>query len=483
MDAADLIKLLADRLGHAAVLIAQSELEAYQSDLLNKYRVPALCVVKPANTEEVAATVRLAREAGVPVTPAGGRTGFAGGAVAREGTSQIVVSLERMRSIRTLSPVDDLIVCDAGVTLAEIRQAAEAADRYFPVSHGGEGTSQIGGMVATNAGGNNVLRYGMARAHILGLEVVLASGDIWDGLRALRKDNSGYDLKQVFVGSEGTLGIVTAAALRLQPRPRERAAALCAVPGPHAAVELYNTVRNSAGELLSAFELMPRSGLELHLARAATAREPLSGRHEWMVLLEAETSIPDLDLGGLLERMLGEALEQGLIEDAAVARSLAQRNALWALREGMAEAQASSRLVIKSDTSVPVSAVAEFVDRATKAIHALLPDAVPIPFGHIGDGNIHFNVGAPPGMSAETFASHEARLSDAVCDTAIQLGGSISAEHGIGQLKLDTLRKAKSKTELEMMQRLKNSFDPGNLMNPGKIVEAGDPVLKLEAQS
>ena len=482
MDAADFIKTLIARLGRGSVLTAQSDLEAYEADLLNKYRVPALCVVKPANTEEVAATVRLAREAGLPVTPAGGRTGFAGGAVAREGARQIVISLERMRTIRTVDPVDDVIVCDAGITLAEVRQAAEAVDRYFPVSHGGEGTSQIGGMIATNAGGNNVLRYGMARAHILGLEVVLASGDVWDGLRTLRKDNSGYDLKQLFVGSEGTLGIVTAAALRVQPRPRERAAALCAVPSPQAALQLYNTVRNSAGEILSAFELLPRSGVELHLARTGTTQVPLSERHDWMVLLEVETSIPDLDLGGLLERILGDALERELIEDAVVARSLAQRDALWALREGIAEAQASSRLVIKSDTSVPVSAVADFVDRATNAVHEVLPDVVPIPFGHIGDGNIHFNIGAPPGMSAETFASHEASLSAAVCETALQLGGSISAEHGIGQLKLHALRNAKTTTELEMMRWLKNSFDPDNLMNPGKIVEADDPVLKQEAQ-
>ena len=465
------IKALGRLLGDQGVLTAPHDMAPYLSDALGLFHGEALCVARPRHTEEVAETLRIAARHGLSVTPAGGRTGFCGGAVPGAQNPHIVVSLERMRRIRAIDTVNDALIADAGCTLAEIREAADRADRLFPVSHGGEGSSQIGGMIATNAGGNNVLRYGMARTNVLGLEVVLADGTIWDGLRTLRKDNSGYDLKQLFIGSEGTLGIVTGAALALRPRPLARGTALAAVAGPEAALDLYAHMCGEIGELISAFELMPKIGVDLHLARRGGGSDPFAGAHPWMVLVELETVIRRLDPADLLEETLAAAFEKGLAHDAVVARSEDQRRRLWALREGLAEAQVANPCALKSDTSVPVGATAEFVRRAGEAVEAVLPGAVPVPFGHVGDGNIHFNVLAPDGMGPAEFAAVAPRLAGAIRDVALSCGGSIAAEHGLGQAKRDAAAACKPPVEIEMMRRIRRALDPAGRMNPGKIVD------------
>lgn len=455
--------------GEGGVLVDREDTAPYLTDLLKLYRGKALAVVRPRAASEVARVVRLCADNGFAVTPYGGGTGFCGGAVPAGERPHVVVSLERMRRIRLVDPVNDAIIAEAGCPLAEIQRAAAEAGRLFPVSHGGEGTSQVGGMVATNSGGNNVVRYGMTRAQVLGLEVVLADGSIWDGLRLLRKDNAGYDLKQLFIGSEGTLGIITAAALALRPRPLTRATALAAVAGPQAALDLYIHLRGHAGELISAIELIPRSGIDLHFARMDAVPEPFERRHGWMVLIELETVIPGLSLDPLLEGALGAAWDAGLVSDVVVAQSDAQRAVLWALREGLAVAQASSIRVLKSDTSVPLGAMAEFVELAARAVEAILPGAVPIPFGHIGDGNIHFNVLAPEGMDDGEFARLVPELSETIQTVALALGGSISAEHGLGQSKRDSAAKTRP-DELALMRRIKSALDPDNRFNPDKII-------------
>lgn len=471
MSAGEPLEAFAALLGQGGVLTAQHDTAPYLTDLLQLYRSEALYVVRPRDTGEVAEILRLAARHGLAVTPAGGRTGFCGGAIPDARRPHLILSLERMRRIRSVDQVNDVLVADAGCTLAEVRQAADAADRLFPVSHGGEGTSQIGGMIATNAGGNNVLRYGMTRAHVLGLEVVLADGTVWDGLRALRKDNAGYDLKQLFIGSEGTLGIVTAAALALRPKPLARGTALAAVAGPQAALDLFVHMRGRAGELISAFELMPKVGIDMHLARSGSGRDPFAGAHEWMVLIELETVIGQLDLADLLEQALAGGFEEGLVQDAIVTQSQAQRAELWALREGLAEAQASNPRALKSDTSVPLAASADFVRRAGEAVEAVLPGAIPVPFGHVGDGNIHFNVVAPPGMDATAFAAVAPKLAEAIREATLSFGGSIAAEHGLGQGKRDAAAATKPPAEIDMMRRIKRALDPEGRMNPGKIVE------------
>ena len=462
---------LVSLLGADAVLTDPADTAPYRSDLLQRYHGSALAVVRPRCTDDVSRTVGLCAANKVAITPYGGGTGFCGGAIPIPDRPHIVLSLERMRQIRSADPAGDTMVAEAGCTLAQVRQAADDINRLFPVSHGGEGTSQIGGMIATNAGGNNVVLYGMARAQILGLEVVLADGTIWNGLRALRKDNSGYDVKQLFIGSEGTLGIVTAATLALRQKPVARATALAAVAGPQEALDLYVHLRAHCAGLIAAMELIPRAGLDLHFARLPSPVEPFRDGHGWMVLIELETIIPDLDLAPLLEARLVSALERGTAHDVVIAQSETQRLAFWALREGIAEAQASNRRVLKSDTAVPVSASAAFIREATHRVGNILPGATPIPFGHLGDGNIHFNVLAPADMETEQFQGHLPALTQTIEAAALALGGTISAEHGLGQSKRASVAATKPEIDIEMMKRIKAAFDPDNRLNPGKVIE------------
>jgi FAD/FMN-containing dehydrogenase len=338
------------------------------------------------------------------------------------------------------------------------------------LSLGAEGSCQIGGNLSTNAGGIQVLRYGTARELVLGLEVVLPDGRIWDGLRALRKDNTGYDLKQLFIGAEGTLGIITAAVLRLYPRPKETATAFAAVGDVAAAVELLGRVRAATGEAVTSFELIPRLALDFALAHVAGIQDPLGRRHPWYVLAELSAGAGNQGLGAALEAVLAEAHDDALVADAALAASGAQAQAFWRIREAIVEAQKFEGGSIKHDIAVPISAIATFIERATQAVAALVPGIRPLPFGHIGDGNIHFNLTQPEGADADAFLARWDEVRDTVYDIVMDLNGSISAEHGIGRANLEPNLRTKSEVEIDLMRKVKAALDPENLMNPGKVV-------------
>ncbi|MEE8444090.1 MAG: FAD-binding oxidoreductase, partial [Alphaproteobacteria bacterium] len=393
-----------------------------------------------------------------------------GASVPDESGRAVVLSLSRLDKIRELDALNDTITVEAGCVLADIQNAAAKAERLFPLSLGAEGSCQIGGNLSTNAGGVAVLRYGNARALALGLEVVLPDGRVWDGLRALRKDNTGYDLKQLFIGAEGTLGVITAAVLRLFPRPREVVTALAAVADPDAAIKLLAGARASVGDAVTAFELIPRIGIDMAVRHIADIKDPFDGRHDWAVLLELSSPDPEGGLGEKLTALLDAAMTDGLVADAAIAASETQARALWRIREAMVEAQAHEGGSIKHDVSVPVSRVGDFIAEATKACHAALAGVRPIAFGHIDDGNIHLNLSQPPGADRDAFLAEWARFNRIVHDVVDAMGGSISAEHGIGQLKRDELKRYKSEIELDLMRRLKEALDPAGIMNPGKLL-------------
>ncbi|HET6222118.1 MAG TPA: FAD-binding oxidoreductase, partial [Dongiaceae bacterium] len=395
-------------------------------------------------------------------------TGLAAGAIPQ---GEIILSLKRMNRVREIDPLDYTITVDAGCVLAEVQRAAAAADRLFALSLAAEGSCQIGGNLSTNAGGINVLRYGNARELVLGLEVVLPDGRVWDGLRALRKDNTGYDLKQLFIGAEGTLGIITAAVLKLFPKPRERVTAFAALGDLAAVVELLARCRSASGDAVTSFELLPRSGIDLGLRFIPGAADPLAERRDYYALIEFSAAAENSDLRPRMEATLAAALEDGLIADATIAESDAQAARLWFLREAVVEIQKVAGASIKHDISVPVSQVPAFIAQASAAVSAALPDIRVVPFGHVGDGNVHFNLYRPEAMSDPAFLAQQPALSRLVHDIAAALGGSISAEHGIGQLRRDDLGDYKPALELELMRRIKTALDPHNIMNPGKVVD------------
>jgi FAD/FMN-containing dehydrogenase len=426
-------------------------------------------LVRPASTAEVAAVVRICAEARLAVTPQGGNTGLVGGQVPPEDRDNITLALGRMNRIRALDAANFTMTVEAGCILAQVQQAAAEAERLFPLSLGAEGSCQIGGNLSTNAGGIAVLRYGNMRDLALGLEVVLPDGEIWDGLRGLRKDNTGYDLKQLFIGGEGTLGIITAATLKLFPKPREVEMAFLALSRIEDTMALFARARAATADQLTAFELIPRAGLDLALAHLSGIVDPLGARHPWYVLLELSSSERESGIRALLERLLEEALGEGLIADGTVAASGAQARELWKIREGIVEAQLYSGS-IKHDVSVPVSKVAEFVVRASGAVEARLPGIRPIAFGHIGDGNIHFNLTQPEGCDTAAYLARWQEFSDLVHAIVRDLGGSISAEHGVGRLKVEEIERYKPPVEIELMRKLKRALDPLGIMNPGKVV-------------
>ena len=426
-------------------------------------------LVRPASTAEVAAVVRICAEARLAVTPQGGNTGLVGGQVPPEDRDNITLALGRMNRIRALDAANFTITVEAGCILAQVQQAAAEADRLFPLSLGAEGSCQIGGNLSTTAGGIAVLRYGNTRDLALGLEVVLPDGEIWDGLRGLRKDNTGYDLKQLFIGGEGTLGIITAATLKLFPKPREVETAFLALSRIEDTMALFARARAATADQLTAFELIPRAGLDLALAHLSGILDPLGARHPWYVLLELSSSERESGIRALLERLLEEALGEGLIADGTVAASGAQARELWKIREGIVEAQLYSGS-IKHDVSVPVSKVAEFVVRASGAVEARLPGIRPIAFGHVGDGNIHFNLTQPENYDTAAYLARWQEFNDLVHAIVRELGGSISAEHGVGRLKVEEIERYKSPVEIELMRKLKRALDPLGIMNPGKVV-------------
>lgn len=441
----------------------------YLKEWRDLFRGKAQGIVRPGSTAEVAELVKLAVETGAKLVPQGGNTGLVGGQIPIAEGREIILSLQRLDKIRTVDTDGDTMIVEAGVTLKRAQDAAEGAGRLFPLSLASEGSCTIGGNLSTNAGGTAVLAYGNARELCMGLEVVLPDGRIWNGLRQLRKDNTGYDLKDLFIGAEGTLGIITAAVLKLFPLPAARATAFLAVPDPTAALELLNAAKAGAGGTLTTFELMPRMGLDFVLRHAAGARDPLSESSPWYVLMEVSAqSAAGLDEA--VEAFLGEALEKGIVTDAALAGSLTQRADFWKLREMMSEVQTYEGGSIKHDVSVPVHAQPEFLKRAIAVVEAMVPGCRPVPFGHLGDGNIHFNVSQPVGADKAAYLARWSEMNEAVHAIVTELKGSISAEHGIGRLKRDLLPGVKDPVELDLMRAIKQTLDPKGVLNPGAML-------------
>lgn len=426
-------------------------------------------IVKPANTDEVSRLLAIANAEGVGVVAQGGNTGLVGGQTPREDGSEIVLSLARMNRIRSLDAPGRTMTVEAGVTLAEVQGAARRAGRLFPLSLASEGSATIGGNLATNAGGVGVLAYGTARSLVTGLEVVLADGRVWSGLRALKKDNTGYDLRDLFIGSEGTLGIITAATLTLFPLPAGQATAFAAVPSLEALLPLFELAETRARGQLTAFEFMSGELLGFVTRHMLGTRAPLAQDAPWYVLLEISGS-GDGEAAPLLERILADAAERGLVADAAVASSLSQAADLWRLRETASEAQKGEGGSIKHDVSVPIGKIADLIVRAGAVVQRISPGARPIPFGHFGDGNVHYNVSQPPGMEKARFLALWDEMSRAVHDVVMSLGGSISAEHGVGRLKAEELLRIKDPVEIALMRSIKAALDPMGILNPGKVV-------------
>ncbi len=463
----DLLEALRAAVGEPNVLTDPDDMAAYAVDWRGAYRGSPMAVVRPGTTYEVAEVVRLAHQAGVPIVPQGANTGMSGGAVPSAAGTQLVVSLQRMRHIRTLDPTDATITVEAGVVLADVQQAAAAAGLLFPISLAAEGSCTIGGNIATNAGGTSVLRYQMMRAQVLGLEVVLPDGRIWDGLRSLRKDNTGYDLKQLFIGAEGTLGIVTAAVLALQPATPSRATAWVAMSEVADAAALLPVLRRHAGDRLSTWELV--SGTARDLVVSHGVHDPLPIGADWFGLVEL-AGPAGADVDSALEAALDEAAGAGLVLDAVLAGSPGQREGLWALRERISEAQESWGPTIKHDVSVAISALDSLVADLAQRLEQALPGVRPVVYGHVGDGNLHYNLSKPPSWTDAEFTAHAAELSNVVYDATADRGGSISAEHGLGSGKAAAAATYKSDVELDLMRTIKSALDPAGLMNPGKVL-------------
>ncbi|WP_439358535.1 FAD-binding oxidoreductase [Bradyrhizobium sp. DASA03007] len=465
----DLDERLRGIVGSQGLIEQRAEFERYCVSFDGVFRGSARYIVCPSSTAQMAAVVTACRRAGVPMVPQGGNTGLAGGAQPADAHS-VIISLERMRALRAIDPSNDTMTVEAGMTLADVQMHAARVDRLFPLSLASEGSCQIGGNLSTNAGGTQVLRYGNMRSLTLGLEAVLPDGGVWNGLRGLRKDSTGYDLKQLLIGAEGTLGIITAATLRLFPRPRDFATALVGLPTPAAALDLLHLARAHLGESLNAFELMRQECMKWVLVALPGAIPPFAEEYPWYALIEAAGQGEPGTLRSPMEEALSKAMEEGLVIDGVLADSEAQRRRLWALREGQAEAQKAGGAGIKHDVSVPVSQVPEFIARADAALAKVVPGIRPFAFGHVGDGNIHYNPMPPLGVEPAAFARRREEINRIVHDIVADLGGSISAEHGVGQLRASELAHYKSGVELRAFRALKRAFDPHGLMNPGKVL-------------
>ena len=459
---------LRDIVGGGHVLTAGVDTAAYFTDWRGRYTGEALCVVRPATTAELSQIVQVCADAGLPMVPQGGNTGLCGGATPHTRQGEVLVSLSRMNRIRALDRDNASITVEAGCKLAAVQAAAQDAGLLFPLSLASEGSCEIGGNLSTNAGGVHVLRHGNARDQVLGLEVVLPDGRVWDGLRALRKDNTGYDLKHLFIGAEGTLGFITAAVLRLAPLPAHSALAWVALDDAQRGIDLLAYLRARAGDALNAFELVGREALSLVLQHIPGSRDPFAVSAPWYALIELSGNQPTLDerLGDLL----GALIEQGGVRDAVVAQDLSQAAALWALRENISEAQRIEGFSVKHDISVPVGTIPRFIGDTGARLSAALPGVRIVVFGHAGDGNLHYNLSFSDATRNDTLIADAAAASTLVHDAVIAIGGSISAEHGIGQLKRDLMGRCKSAVELDLMHAVKRVFDPHGRMNPGKLL-------------
>ncbi|MEJ2894786.1 FAD-binding oxidoreductase [Bordetella avium] len=461
---------LTQALGPDVVLTRPEDIAPWLSDWRGLYQGQAQAVVRPRTTEEVSRCLALCQAEGVPVVPRGGNTGLCGAATPDASPVNVVLSLDRMNAIRSVDTIANTMVAEAGCILGNLRRAAQDAGRLLPLSLAAEDSSQIGGNVATNAGGVNVVRYGMTRELVLGLEVVLPTGEIFHGLRTLRKDNTGYDLKQLLIGSEGTLGVITAVALRLFPRTDVRSVVLAAVESPAQALSLYELLFQACGARLQAYEFFTGDCLDLVLRHAEGVQEPFPQRYPAYVLMELADTEDENALNELLERVIGRALEEGLCLDAAVSASLAQLQALWKLREEISEAQRADGPHLKHDVSLPIEKIPEFMQTAQQRVKALDPNIRLYIFGHFGDGNLHYNLSRPEGAPREWAAAQGARVTDVVLDEVHRYGGSISAEHGIGQLKREHFLHTKDPLELRVMAGIKRLLDPAGIMNPGKLL-------------
>ena len=463
------LQALKARLGDAGLLV-DGDLSAYETDWRKRYPGRALAVARPASTDEVAAVVRWCGEHGVALVPQGGNTGLVGGSTPDDSGRQLVLSLSRMKRVRGIDVANASLTAEAGCVLADVQAAAAGAGLLFPLSLAAEGSCTLGGNLASNAGGTQVLRYGNARELCLGLEVVTATGEVWRGLGGLRKDNTGYDLRDLFIGSEGTLGVITAATMRLYPQPRERLTALAACATLDAAVALLALARERAGDALTGFEVMNRASLALVARELPQLAQPLAPA-AWTVLLELSDAEGAEHARLVFEGLLEAAVERGSVDDAAIAQNLQQAKAFWHLRESIPLAQAQAGLNIKHDISLPVSAIPGFVADMDAQLAAYLPGIEVIDFGHLGDGNLHYNVQAPRGVApAEFLAAHEEAINARVYDAVMQRGGSISAEHGIGRLKREELAARKDPVALALMRQIKKALDPQGLMNPGRML-------------
>lgn len=466
----EFIRAVEGIIGALGIVRDAERMHSYLSDWRNAYRGEAALIVRPASTEEVASVVRLCNQYQVALVPQGGNTGLCGGSIPDASGKQVVLSLTRMNRIREVDAANETITVEAGVILQRVQQAAAEAGRLFPLSLGAEGSCTIGGNLATNAGGTAVLRYGNMRDLALGLEVVLPDGQIWNGLRGLRKDNTGYDLKHLFIGSEGTLGVITAAVLKLYPAVRSVTTAWVALPSASAAVQLIGIIRGLCGDRLTGFELMSRQSVEFVLSHVAGCSDPFVAAHPWYVLIELSDTQPDAPLNDLLELGIGEALEHGQVSDAVVASSEAQVAALWALREGISEAQNHEGPSLKHDISVPVSCIPAFIQSTDQRLLERFPGVRIVAYGHVGDGNLHYNISKPVGSDDASFKAQQEAIMHVIYEATAGFQGSISAEHGLGQAKRAAARLYKEPLELELMRAIKTTLDPNGLMNPGKVL-------------
>ncbi|EJN09624.1 FAD-binding oxidoreductase [Herbaspirillum sp. YR522] len=467
----DFLQACRAAVGTAHVLTDPADTAAYLTDQRGRFTGRALAALRPGSTDEVAALVRLCAQYRVPIVPQGGNTGLVLGSVPDTVGNAVVLSLRRLDRIRAVDPLNNTITVEAGCILQNVQQAALAADRLFPLSLAAEGSCTIGGNLSTNAGGTGVLRYGNARELCLGLEVVTARGDVMSALRGLRKDNTGYDLRDLFIGAEGTLGVITAAVLKLFAQPRAQVTALAALATPAQALALLQLAQARCGAALTGFELMSDMCLQLVHKHFPQHRLPFGQRHAQYVLLELSDSQSEAHARSLFEDLIASALDASLVDDAVIASSLAQSKALWQLRESISMAQAHEGKNIKHDISVPISRIAQFIELTDDLVQQAAPGARMVTFGHLGDGNLHYNVSPPPGVADGDFLARQEAINQVVYDSVDRFGGSISAEHGLGALKIDEITRYKSAVELELMRTIKAALDPLRLMNPGKVID------------